>query len=62
MENLAATDSFLIYHQEMQGKRLLEALNDPKIETEMVVLNKMAVKIGLLRKSWAQCQCRRTST
>lgn len=33
LENLAATDSFLIYHQEMLGKRLIDSLNEPKLET-----------------------------
>lgn len=27
LENLAATDSFLIYHQELLGKRLIDSLN-----------------------------------
>ena len=50
LENLVATDSYLIYHQEMLGKRLIDALNEPRVDIELLVLKKMAVFLPLFRK------------
>lgn len=46
LSNLSARDSFLVYHQEFMAKRLLDCLNDPKVEIEVSLLRKIAEQYG----------------
>ena len=46
--SLTSTDSFLLHHQELMGKRIVDSLNEPKLEYELLMLKKLSERMGVM--------------
>jgi hypothetical protein len=46
LTSVSAKDLFLAYHQDSMGKRLLDSLNEPKFEPELLLLRLLADNLG----------------
>lgn len=46
--SVSAKDLFLAYHQDLMSKRLLDGINEPKTEIEMILLQMLADDLGTI--------------
>ncbi len=46
LNSLSAKDSYLIHHQELLAKRLVDPLTEPKVEVEQLFLRLLAENLG----------------
>ena len=46
LTSVSAKDLFLAYHQDCMAKRLLDCLNEPKLESEFLLLRLLADNLG----------------
>jgi hypothetical protein len=46
LTSVSAKDLFLAYHQDAMSKRLLDCLNEPKLEPELLLLRLIADNLG----------------
>lgn len=46
LTSVSAKDLFLAYHQDAMAKRLLDSLNEPKLESELLLLRLLADNLG----------------
>jgi hypothetical protein len=46
LTSVSAKDLFLAYHQDAMAKRLLDSLNEPKLDPELLLLRLLAENLG----------------
>jgi hypothetical protein len=51
LTSVSAKDLFLAYHQDYMSKRLIESLNEPKFEPEVLLLRLLADNLGNIMMS-----------
>jgi hypothetical protein len=51
LNSVSSIDSFMLYHQELLAKRIVDSLNEPKLEFELLLLKKFSERMGVLSVS-----------